>query len=410
MTKETTALTSKVLNATVVVTAFGYAIDLYDYFIFNATRTPSLAELGVNGDALTSAGLFINNCQLFGLFLGSILWGMLGDKYGRKVCLFASILTYSIATAYCSFVESIDLYALARFFAGLGVAGELGMGLTLISEKIVASRRGYGTAFFIIVGFFGILTAALVAEYLPWRQAYLFGGIAGFILLIARTLVLESGMYQAMRQRSQTGNVLGIIFKNPTLLRKYLASIFLLVPSTFTPQILWTLSPELAKAQGIAAPIKANITLLVGYSCVIFGDFLATILSEKIHSRKKAILIFYCIGIGVFIKYIFVPAHSMIEFYFINSLLGMVFGMWVVLASLITEQVGTNIRSTIATTTPNFARTLVIPMNLAFAALKPTNGATIAVGIIGFTVYAAALWGWFNVEETYGNDLNYEEH
>lgn len=402
-------LTTKIFNATVIVTSLGYLIDMYDFFIFNVTRVSSLIDLNLNGDALTNAGLFINNCQLIGLLVGSYLWGVLGDKYGRKSCLFASILTYSLATLYCSVVTTVDHYAFARSLAGVGVGGELGVGLTLISEKLVPGRRGYGAAFFIILGFGGVLLAALAAENLTWRQAYFAGGVAGLVLLVARVFVLESGLYTEMAARAVKRGGLKIIIRNPNLLKKYIAAIILVTPSTFTPQIIWTLSPELATAQGIVEPAKASVTLFLGYSCVMLSGFFASLLSEKSGSRKKAIIVFYCLGAAFFLKYLFWPAHDLFGFYAINGLMGVTFGIWIVGSALITEQFGTNIRSTAVTTIPNFARASVIIMNLLFAQIKPLYGSMEAVGAIGLVVFLGALWGWKNIDETYGKDINYEE-
>lgn len=409
MNSEKQTLSTQVLNATVLVTAIGYLIDFYDFIIFNVVRTQSLTDLHLTGDVLTRTGLFISNSQLAGLLIGSWLWGVLGDRYGRKSCLFASILTYSCATIYCSTVQSIDQYAVARFLAGLGVAGELGVGITLISEKLTAQRRGYGVTFFIILGFFGVLAAAFAANQLSWRQAYMLGGVAGLLLLLARIFVFESGLYQEMAAKVTDRGGLRIIFRDRKKLKKYIAAILMLTPTTFIPQIVWTLSPELAKAQGVTEPVKAGSVLAIGYSCVIVGDFFASLLSEKLRSRKQAILVCYILGVLCFLKYILFPSSTLTGFYIINGLLGLTFGIWVVGVALAAEQVGTNVRSTVTTTVPNFARGLAIVMNFIFAQIKPMEGSTIAVGIVGFIIFSLALWGWKNVDETYGKDLNYEE-
>ena len=408
MSQQQNALTAKIFNATVVVTALGYLVALSDFFIFNVTRVASLSDFQLSGDALTHAGLFVSNCQLSGLVIGSYLWGVLGDKFGRKSCLFASILTYSLATLACAFVSSVDLYALARFAAGLGVAGELGVGLTLISEKLIPNRRGYGAALFITVGFFGAILAGQAAQHLTWRHAYLVGGISGFILLFARILVFESGIYAHMAKRTAQRGGLKIIWQTRQL-RKYIAAVLLLTPFTFVPQIIWTLSPEIAKAQGITQPISAGLIMSLGFGCAAFGDLGACLVSEKWHSRKKALLVFCLCGLAVFAKYLFWPATSQTGFYIINCLMGTACGAWMVGNTLTTEQFGTNIRATVATTAPNFARALMFPMNLLFAYLKPLYGAQVTVGIIGAIVFACAFWGCLTVDETYGKNIDYEE-
>jgi putative MFS transporter len=409
MDKNPALLTTKVLNATVIVTALGYLVDMYDFFIFNITRVASLSDLHLSGEALTRAGLMISNCQLGGILLGGYLWGVMGDKLGRKSCLFASILTYSLATLSCSLVQSVDHYAFARFLAGFGLAGELGIGLTLVSEKLMPLRRGMGTMFFITLGCIGVLLAALAATLLSWRTAYLIGGIFGLALLLARILVFESGLYEKTAQRVQERGGLKIIVRTPLLLKKYVSGILLLSIASFIPQLVWTLSPELAKAQGIAGDVRAPMILALGYICTLPVNLLACFLSEKQQSRKKPIMIFFILTFILFLKYLFWPAASLAEFYIINGLLGVCFGVWLLTGTLVTEQFGTNIRATAATTTPNCARALVIPMNLLFAQLKPLYGSQTAVGIIGLIVFACAFWGWLNVDETYGKDIDYIE-
>jgi len=254
-----------------------------------------------------------------------------------------------------------------------------------------------------------VLAATLAAECLSWRDAYKLGGIAGFLLLSARMLVPESNLYEKTASRAGNRGGLSAILRNPRRLRKYLAVIFMMTPTTFIPQILWTLSPELARAHGIVEPVKANIVVGIGFSCVIFGDLIACVLSEVLRSRKKAILISYMFGAVCFLSYFLLRGQNIVEFYVINGLLGFTFGVWVVGAALAAEQIGTNLRATVATTVPNFARALVIPMNLVFRWLDPALGPLTTVGVIGTVVFIMALWGWANVDETYGRQLDYEE-
>jgi MFS family permease len=370
---------------------------------------PSLIDLGLAKDAITAVGLNINSWQLAGIITGSYAWGVLGDKFGRKSCLLASILIYSLATLYCSIVDSVDHYRIARAIAGFGIGGELGMGITLISEKLTAARRGHGVGLFFILGYSGVLIAAFVSEQFSWRSVYLIGGIAGLVLLLSRVFLLESGLYQQMAERKSPRGGLGIILRRPALLKKYFAAIFIMTTFTFTPQIMWTLAPELARAQKIAEPVKGSLALLLGFGCGIIVNCFASFLSQKLRSRRKAILVFSICGVVVFLKYIFLQPASIIDFYATSSLLGFFTGAWVVAGALIAEQFGTNIRATAVTTIPNLARGLARPMNLGFAVLSPNWGAIPAIGVIGTVVFASALWGWFHIDETYGKDLNYEE-
>lgn len=408
MTQEKSRLIDKVITITVIITGLGYFIDMFDMFLFNMLRVKSLTDLGFTGDALTQSGLFIANCQWAGLLLGAYLSGVAGDKFGRKTTLFASIILYSLGSIATSFVTDVHAYGLTRFITGLGLAGELGAGLTLITEKLSAGRRGYGVMIFIIMGFVGVLAAALAAELMYWRHAYLLGGVLGMALLATRILLSESSMFEQIAEKNIMRGGLSLIARNPALLKKYICAIFFVAPTVFIPQILWTLSPEIGKSMGILEPIHPPIILGIGYTCVILGDLMAMVLSERLQSRKKATIIFLMFGILVFTKYLFWPASTLIEFYVLNGLIGLTFGIWVIGAVWAAEHFGTNVRATATTTIPNFARGLTILMNLAYGNLKymgPLN----AAGVIGFTIFVLALIGWRGLSETHGKNLDYVE-
>jgi MFS family permease len=264
-----TTLSRKIFDVTVIITGLGYFIDMFDMFLFNMMRVTSLTELGLSGPALTDAGLFISNCQMMGFLVGAYLSGVLGDRVGRKTSLFVSIIIYSFGSFASGFVEDVNTYALIRFITGLGLAGELGAGLTLIIEKLAPNRRGVGAMIFITLGFLGALCSGLLAETVYWRTAYMIGGIAGFVLLLLRAFLMESGMYENMPRQNIIRGGLRLIFKKPVLLKQYIGAIFILASYVFIPQILWTLSPEIGKSLGIQEPIKASIVTAIGFSCVV---------------------------------------------------------------------------------------------------------------------------------------------
>ncbi|MGQ0527983.1 MAG: MFS transporter [Alphaproteobacteria bacterium] len=408
-TTQNSAITNPILlQAVVLVTSLGYFVDMFDMFLFNMLRVKSLSDLGLSGEALTDAGLFISSCQFGGLLIGAYTAGVLGDRYGRKKALYVSIILYAIGSLASAFVMHVPFYGLARFVTGFGLAGELGAGVTLIAEGLAPAKRGYGIMAFIVMGFFGVLAAALVAEFVPWRTAYLIGGLGGLLLLFTRVLLSESGMYLGMAGQNIVRGGIRLILCNPALFKTWICAIFLMAPSVFIPQILWTLSPELSKAMDISGAVKPNIILGIGYSSVILGDLMAIALSERLQSRRKAALVFLMLGSAVFLKYLVWPANTVNEFYVLNGLLGMTFGVWVIGATWAAEQFGTNIRATAVTTIPNFARGLTIPMNMAYAHLK-ILGPLAAAGIIGLIIFTLAWVGWRNLRETYGRDLAFSE-
>ncbi len=407
-TKSKILLPGRVLGLTVIITSLGNFIDIFDMFLFNMQRVKSLTDLGLAGDALTESGLFISNCQMAGMLLGAWISGILGDKFGRKRTLFLSIIVYSLGSIGSALVHNVDMYALARFITGLGLAGELGAGITLIAEKLDPARRGYGIMVFISMGFLGVCGAAMVTEFFPWRQAYMIGGLLGLSLLGLRIWLSESRMYEQMEGQAIIRGGLRLILRNAGLLKKYICAILLMATGVFIPQIMFTLSPELAKAMGITETIKPGIVFAIGFGSGALGDLLAMYLSERLRSRKKAVGIFLALAILVLAKYFLWPAHTAMEFYIWNGLLGLTFGIWVIGAVWTAEHFGINIRATTATTIPNFARALTIPMNLAYGALKG-YGPLAAAGTIGLAVFILAFLSWRGLSETYGKNLGYFE-
>lgn len=397
-----------VFKTTVLVTGLGYLVDMYDLFLFNVVRVQSLTDMGLSGDALTNAGIFVANSQMAGLLLGAFLWGTMSDRIGRKPGLFASILVYSLGSLLCATIHNVNFYGLARFITGLGLAGELGSGLALIAEGLAAEKRGTGIMIFMGLGFAGVVSAALGSEFLSWRHMYVLGGLAGLGILGLRVLISESTLFRQSSNLQVLRGRFRLILCHPQKFLIYIAGIMLVTPTVFIPQILWTLSPEIGKAMGIVDPVKANIVLAIGYCSVMLGDIAASALSEWLKSRKKATLICLVLGIVVFTLFILHRPNTLIQFYACNALLGLTFGVWVVGGAWAAEQFGTNIRATVTTTMPSFCRATAIPMNLAFRQLK-VIGPLPAITVIGSVVFLLSSLSWLVLKETYGKNLDFLE-
>lgn len=399
-------LTDKLFNATVIVTALGYLVDMFDFLLFNMVRVTSLTELGLSGDELTRTGLHIVSWQAAGLILGACAWGMLSDKLGRKSCLFGSILVYSIATLCCAFVETPEQYAAARFLAGFGVAGELGVGVTMITERLSSKKRGYGVMIFLACGFIGAALAGLAAEFMYWRDAYILGGVAGLVLLFLRAQLLETGMYEKTAQSDVTRGSLLYIARHQVLLKKYIANIALVLPAVFMVQIIWTLSPEFAAAMGVEGA-KGNIVMAVGYASVLLGDAAAIALSEKLQSRKRAVRWFLLISAALLVKYLLWPEKSLYLFYAMNGVLGFTMGLWMLGTTVAAEQFGTNLRATVATTVPNFGRGCILFISPLFLMLKDSFGIVHAALIVGISLILLIVLSLRWLEETHGKNLDF---
>jgi MFS family permease len=399
----------QILRIPVIVAALGYMVDMYDLFLFNIVRVPSLKDLGLTQEEVFSKGLVILNAQMVGMLLGGFLWGILGDKKGRLSVLFGSIILYSVANLANGFVQSYEVYLLLRFISGIGLAGELGAGVTLVAEILPKEIRGYGTTMVATVGLLGAILAYFVADLFSWRTSYIAGGIIGMLLLFTRIRVFESGLFTSLKQKKISRGNFFYLFSNKHRFLKYLCSILTGMPIWFVGGVLIFFSPEFGHAQGIEEPIVAGKAVMLALTSQVFGDILSGYLSQRLRSRKKGMLYFLSGSFLFMLVYLLTHTHSAFVFYLTCILLGFFNGYWTLLITIAAELFGTNIRSTVATTVPNFVRASVIPVSALFIFFKGNFGLTGAGVLTAIVVIGIALGALSQLEETFSKDLNYED-
>jgi MFS family permease len=393
----------------VIVAALGYFVDIYDLLLFSIVRVQSLKDLGVSDADMLMKGIYLINMQMGGLLIGGILWGILGDKRGRLSVLFGSILIYSLANIANGFVTSVDQYALLRLVAGIGLAGELGAGITLVAEVLPKEIRGYGTSLVASVGLLGAVLAYFIAEQFAWRNAYFIGGGLGLLLLAMRVSVFESGIFTKVKEQSVSrGNFLHL-FSSQKQFFKYLRCILIGLPVWFVAGILMTFSPEFGKALNVDVPIVAGKAVMWEYIGLAIGDLSSGILSQYVGSRKKILFLFLVLTAVLITVYLFVPLHSGVMFYAVCSCLGFGVGYWALFVTIAAEQFGTNLRATVATTVPNFVRGSINIMTPLFLLFKDHLGLVSGAGLLGFITITIAFLGLWKMEETFGKDLNFLE-
>jgi MFS family permease len=402
-----------VLNIAVIVAALGYFVDIYDLLLFTIVREPSLHGLQVADKDMISASTKIINWQMIGLLIGGIIWGIMGDKKGRLSVLFGSILLYSVANFLTGFVTSVDQYATARFVAGIGLAGELGAGITLVSELLPKAKRGIGTSLVAGIGLFGAVFAYFIYKVSgDWRLCYKIGGGLGIVLLLLRISVAESGMFNAAKMKNVSrGNVL-MFFNNRRRFRKYMLAILIGLPTWYVVGILVNLSNRFAvKLYGENA-IDSGKAIMYAYAAIAVGDILIGFVSQYFRSRKKALFLFYALTILAIIFYFSGANHSDATMYFACTVLGFSTGFWAIFVTMGAEQFGTNLRATAATTIPNMVRGALPLINLMFVNLFQQTWkwdmvqSGIVTGVIVMTI--AITSAWFT-EETFHKDLDYIE-
>jgi len=397
------------LKLAIIVAALGYFVDVFDLTMFSILRIASLKDLGLSESDLLSDGVYLLNMQMSGMLIGGLLWGLIGDKLGRVQVLFGSILMYSLANIANAFVHDVHSYAWLRLIAGIGLAGEVGAGITLVAELIPTRLRGLATSFIAAIGVAGAVAAALVAKYFDWRTAYLIGGGMGLVLLFIRAGVHESGLFQQLRKQGDTGRAdLRLLFTRSRLPR-YLACIVLGVPIWFFVGIVVTFAPEIGQALGTPAPLVTGTGIFYTYIGLTAGDLASGLVSQKLQSRRRAIALFMLTAFALSAYILLAPNLTPTRFYILCGLSGFALGYWALMLTTAAEQFGTNIRATVTSTVPNFVRGSTVLMSSAFAALKPTLGVLGAAQCVGLAAFALALLSLLWLRESFHTDLDFVE-
>lgn len=399
---------SNPFNIVVIVAALGYFVDIYDLTLFGIVRVPSLKAIGVPDDQIKDAGVYLLNYQMVGMLLGGIVWGVLGDKKGRLSTLFMTILLYSLANIANGFVQNLDQYAILRLIAGFGLAGELGIGITLVSEVMTKESRAWGTSIVSAIGIAGAVLAFLIAEW-GWKQAYWIGGGLGLALLGLRVYVHESGMFDKVKESSVKRGSFIKLFTDGKRFLKYLCCILVGVPVWYVVGILIFFSREFALVLNVTGPINTGKSIMYHYMGAAIGSIITGYISQKLKSRKKALVIALVALGSLCIWYFFANGISTGGFYFITFALGLAMGYWAVFITVASEQFGTNIRSTVTTTVPNFVRGATALMTVWWTSMSAGMGILQAAMIIGAIVIPLGLAATAFLEESHGKNLDYVE-
>ena len=393
----------------VIVAALGYFVDIYDLLLFGIVRIDSLRDIGVPEDQVFREGIFLLNVQMIGLLIGGIFWGILADKKGRLSILFASIVLYSLANIANGFVTNVEQYAILRFIAGIGLAGELGVGITLVAEILHKDIRGYGTSMVATFGMLGAVVAYFFATAYDWRVSYHIGGGLGIALLILRIGVHESGMFKSMKGRPvQRGNFF-MLFTNTDRFKRYLQCILIGMPLWYVVGILVILSPEFGVALGLPEAMDAGKAIMYTYLGLTFGDMSSGLISQRMKSRRKAVLLFLLLTTTFILLYILAPIRTNEMIYLTAGCLGFSVGYWALFVTIGAEQFGTNLRATVATTVPNFIRGTLPLLNFFFVLAKDQWGILTAALIMGAATITIALTSLYFMQETFSKDLDFVE-
>lgn len=393
----------------VLVAALGYFVDIYDLLLFTQIRVDSLKYMGLSDAQVSEVSTSILNYQMTGLLIGGILWGIIGDKKGRLSVLFGSILLYSLANIANGFVQTVEQYSLCRFIAGIGLAGELGAGITLVSELLPKEKRGIATSMVAGIGLTGAVAAYFIKQHFTWQTCFFIGGGLGLMLLLLRVSVFESGMFKKVQgQNVSKGNFL-MFFTDWGRFRKYILCILIGLPTWYVIGVLVNFSNDFGLQFGITEKIDSARSVMYAYVGISIGDVLIGLLSQVLKSRKKALYVFYGITSIALILFFRQYNGTAAGMYMICALLGFGTGFWAIFVTVAAEQFGTNLRATAATTVPNMVRGSLPVITLLFATLKPSQGYIHAAAITGAIVMTVTVIAAVLSKETFGRDLNFLE-
>lgn len=395
----------------ILVASLGYFVDIYDLILFSVVRVKSLKDLGVPDDDMLSVGATIINSQMFGMLVGGILWGILGDKKGRLSVLFGSIITYSLANIANGFATTVDQYTIIRFIAGVGLAGELGAGITLVAETMSKKNRGYGTMIVACVGLLGAVMAALISARYTWQTSYFIGGGMGLLLLSLRIGLVESGMFKETTENEniKRGNFF-MLFNKWSRFKKYLCCILIGLPLWYIVGVLITFSPEFGKALNATGILDAGKGIMYCYIGISIGDVVAGLLSQLLKSRRKVMFIFLmltAVSVGIYLYSFGLTPEG---FILLSLLLGFASGYWATFVTIAAEQFGTNLRATVTTTVPNFVRGSLIAITTGFQFFKDKLGILEGAMVVGVICIVISLIALSQLKETFSKDLDYVEH
>lgn len=398
------------ISLTILVAALGYFVDVFDLILFSMVRVSSLKSLGLSPEQVTSSGILLQNWQMAGMLLGGILWGIWGDKKGRISVLLGTILLYSLGNIANAFVTTIPAYAATRFISGLGLAGEIGAGITLASELLPKSSRGYGSTIIVSCGVMAPLVTGYVSDLLDWRTAYIVGGTLGLFLLALRFCVSESGLYGNVKKKKAVARGhFRMLFTNRRRFLRYIMCIGSALPIWFIVGVLTVFSPEIGSELGISIPIKAATSVVGYYIGTTLGNIVSGLLSQIFKCRRQVLA--FCIISTAPVIYFILSSHNMTatEFYGLMGLVGFLSGYWGLFMATTAEQFGTNIRATATTTAPNFVRASIIADTFLVTVLKPYLGFITSLEIVAALCFAIALLSILKLPETFENDLDFVE-
>lgn len=420
---EETGVTRKERWKIMWASIIGYAMDGLDVLILSFAMAAIVSEFGLT---LGEGGL-IATYTLIGTVLGGYLFGIFADYFGRVHTFSLTIIIFSIFTGACAFADNVTHLNILRFLAGLGLGGEYGIGMTLVSETWPAAKRARATAGVAMGWQAGaVLAAILAAVVLPdygWRGLFLVGVVPALLAAWARHGIKEPPMWvkrkemkkelAARKERGETLTAeeeeqleeakkfpLAHLFASPS---KTVTTLSLTVMTSvqnfgYYGIMVW-LPMILLKEHGLTTKSMSGwmIVTVIG---MIAGIYVFGYLCDRL-GRKIPYLIFYICAAAM--VYIYVNLGTPVALLFGGAFLGFFCnGMMAGYGTLLSENYTTDARSTAQNFIFNTGRAVGSFAPAIIGALAQSHGFSAAFALLSCVYVAAAVNVLFFIKDTKG--------
>jgi MFS family permease len=386
----------------------GWTLDGMDSVIYALVLSPALTELlPKSGYKATPANIGFAGSILFALFLVgwglSLIWGPIGDRFGRSRVLAATIFVYAIFTGAAALSQTVWQLGFFRLLAGIGIGGEWALAGTYVAEAWPEDRRKMGAGYLqtgYYAGFF--LASALnytVATRYGWRAMFWCGLTPVVVAIMVLLRVQEPERWRAKGEIKSKGGLSSVrgIFSPPYLRRTVVNTV--LVASAICG--LWaaavyapTAIIALAKREGMLQPQAVRMSSF-GMGLLSLGTILGCLavppLAERI-GRKRTLSLYFlgmaiCIVLGF--GWAFYLPQGLHPFIWVLFFLGFFGGNFAIFSLWLPEQYGTSVRATAFAFTTSFGRFIAAGVNFGIGALvsrmgtlgKPVAFTAVAFGI-----------------------------
>ncbi len=401
-----------------LVTSLGNFVDYGDMFMASLVRNDAIVALGIaqTKEAVLAVGLNLESFQAVGFLLGCFTWGIFADKKGRLQVLYISTLVYSLANILNGLLSPewshvYYWYGGCRLFSGWGLSAEFSVAITLIVEYFSVKKRIIGTMLMTGLGFLGVFLVSWLKFYthILWNEFFIWGGVAGLVLLVFRFAAQESFMFLNQQTAAIKKGSLMTLLKQKKYSRQFFLTVWLVLP-IFLVQLILKFSPNISQ-QINSEIISIALVLLIYDAFSIFSDILGCYISYLFNNRMRVLKFYLILIFLALLGFAIWPPLTTFSWYWVYvPILGLANGYWGLWGTMIAELFGINVRATATTFIVNLSRSFVLILSITFKDLDLRYGFSISVIVLTLVTCGLAFWSVFKIPETAHKNLEYVEN